>query len=189
MSISYGRPMARDDEGVDWPRAPRRRATDDEARALASTVRMRILRICLDEACSNKEIAGILGRDPASTLHHVRRLVETGFLAAQPARRGARGAREIPYLATGKSWRMSTPAADRVLVDAFLEEVGLVALEEVETIRLGLTLSPDRLRGLMDRFVALLDEFRADAADPAARPMSLFLAIHPDPNRPAGGSA
>lgn len=176
--------MATDDRGVDWAREPRRPATDAEARALASTVRMRILRICLDEPRTNKEIAGVLGKDPASTLHHVRRLVETGFLAAQPARRGARGAREVPYLATGKSWRMSTPAADRVLLDVFLDEVGLVALDEVETIRLGLTLTPDRLRALMDRFVALLDEFRADDAQPAGRPMSLFLAIHPDPNRP-----
>ena len=81
----------------------RRLATDEEARALASSLRMRILRVCLNEAHTNKEIAEVVGRDPASVLHHVRRLVDTGFLEAQPVRRGTRGSREIPYLATGRS--------------------------------------------------------------------------------------
>jgi len=184
MSIGYRRAVTSrpDDPPVDWRTAPRRPASDAEARALASAIRMRILRICLDEPRTNKEIADVLDRDPATTLHHVRRLVDTGFLAAQPDRRGPRGAREVPYLATGKSWKMSTPAADRVLLDAFLEEVALVPMEDVETVRLGLNLTPDRLAAFMDRFVTLLEEFRADE-DPAARPMSLFLAVHPDPNR------
>ena len=69
----------------------RREATDEEARALASALRMRILRVCLWEPRTNKEIATVLGRDPATTLHHVRLLTRTGFLAAQPERRGARG--------------------------------------------------------------------------------------------------
>ncbi|HMG62144.1 MAG TPA: winged helix-turn-helix domain-containing protein, partial [Streptosporangiaceae bacterium] len=87
----------------------RRQATDEEARALASALRLRILRICLDEGRTNQEIAQILGRDPASILHHIRTLVRTGFLEALPERRGTRGAREIPYRATRKSWRLSTP--------------------------------------------------------------------------------
>ena len=62
----------------------RRPATDQEAKALASSLRLRILRICLGQAHTNKEIAGILGMDPSNTLHHVRTLVRTGFLAAQP---------------------------------------------------------------------------------------------------------
>lgn len=169
---------------LDWRTAPRRPATDEEARALASTLRIRILRVCLDSARSNKEIAQILGRDPATTLHHVRRLVDTGFLAAQPARRGTRGSREVPYLATRKSWKMSTPAKDRILLDAFLEEVSLVAVGSVETARLGLRLSPHRMDELMDRLRDLLDEFSEDADDLDAEPMSLFVAIHPDPNRP-----
>ncbi|MBC3839336.1 winged helix-turn-helix transcriptional regulator [Streptacidiphilus sp. 4-A2] len=76
---------------------------------MASSLRLRILRICLSEAHTNKEIARTLGRDPASVLHHTRILVRTGFLKAQEERRGARGAREIPYLATRKSWTLSTP--------------------------------------------------------------------------------
>ncbi|MDT4934612.1 MAG: hypothetical protein QOK11_2504, partial [Pseudonocardiales bacterium] len=40
----------------------RRPATDDEARALASALRLRILRVCLGEAHTNKEIAQAVGR-------------------------------------------------------------------------------------------------------------------------------
>src|SRR5664279_2619295 len=104
----------------------RRLATDKESRALASSLRMRILRVCLGDGRTNKEIAEAIGRDPASTLHHVRRLVDTGFLVAQPVRRGTRGSREIPYLATGKSWQIETPAKGHALLDAFLEEAALV---------------------------------------------------------------
>src|SRR5215475_4607877 len=88
------------------PKGVRRPATEAEARALASGIRMRILRLCLDRALTNKEIAALLEANPATTLHHVRTLVATGFLEAQPERRGTRGAREVPYLATGKSWVM-----------------------------------------------------------------------------------
>jgi predicted ArsR family transcriptional regulator len=82
----------------------RRAATDEEARAIASPLRLRILRLCLDRPLTNKQIAQVLGRDPASVLYHVRTLVRTGFLVAEGERRGARGAREVPYRATGKSW-------------------------------------------------------------------------------------
>src|SRR5688572_26625189 len=89
---------------------------DADARALASVLRMRILRLCLDEALTNKEIAERLGVPPGNTYHHVRTLAKRGFLAAQPERAGARGAREVPYLATGKSWKTPMgPAGNRVL--------------------------------------------------------------------------
>jgi hypothetical protein len=161
----------------------RRPATDEEARALASTLRLRILRVCLGEARTNKEIAQVLDRDPATTLHHVRRLVRTGFLAAQPERRGTRGAREVPYLATKKSWRLTSPAHDRALLDAFLEEVALVPATEVRTTRLGLRLPPGDMDEFRERMRALLDEFEQRTSDPDAPAWSLFLAMHPDPNR------
>ncbi|PZS34299.1 MAG: ArsR family transcriptional regulator [Pseudonocardiales bacterium] len=161
----------------------RRPATDEEARALASALRMRILRVCLGEAHTNKEIAEAVGRDPASTLHHVRRLVDTGFLAAEPVRRGARGSREIPYLATKKSWQIESPAKSRVLLDAFLEEVALVPATELGTARLGLRLSPKAMARFEKRLQALLDEFAALPDDPTAPPWSVFLAIHPDVTR------
>ena len=78
-------------------------ATEAEIATLASAVRLRIIRLTHTEALTNAEIAVRLGRDPATTLHHVRRLVTHGFLRAQPARRGARGAKEIPYRSTGLS--------------------------------------------------------------------------------------
>lgn len=159
-------------------------ASDAEARALASALRLRILRICLGEARTNKEIAEVLGRDPASILHHIRTLVRTGFLQPQPERRGARGAREIPYLATKKSWRLSVPAMDRSMLDAFLEELALVPGQEVDTARLGLRLAPAQLDDFRTRLRDLLEEFAALPDDPAAPAWSLFLALHPDPNRP-----
>jgi predicted ArsR family transcriptional regulator len=162
----------------------RRRATDEEARALASTLRLRILRVCLDEAHTNKEIAAVLGLDPATTLHHVRTLVRTGFLAAQPERRGARGAREIPYLATRKSWYMQTPAQDRVMLDTFLEEVAQVPGEELDLARLGLRLPAAKWDEFQTRLAALLNEFAGEPSDPTARAWSVFVAMHPDPNRP-----
>lgn len=158
-------------------------ATDAEARALASTLRMRILRICLGEARTNKEIAQTLGRDPATVLHHVRKLVDTGFLAALPVRRGTRGSREIPYLATGKSWRLQTPGRDRVLLDAFLEEVALVPAEKVGTARLGLRLTDAEMAQFERRLALLLNDYAERAEDPSGKPWSVFIAIHPDPNR------
>ncbi|MGI8760447.1 MAG: ArsR/SmtB family transcription factor [Jatrophihabitantaceae bacterium] len=163
--------------------AERRPATDEEAKALASTLRIRILRVCHTDSHTNKEIAETVGRDPATTLHHVRRLVDTGFLVAQPVRRGVRGSREIPYLATGKSWMLSTPAAARTMLEAFLEEVALVPATELDGSRLGLRLSPADMAEFRDRMQDLLDEFAQRPDDRNAPAWSLFLAIHPDPNR------
>jgi DNA-binding transcriptional ArsR family regulator len=162
----------------------RRPATDDEAKALASSLRLRILRICLNEPHTNKEIAAVLGRDPASVLHHTRTLVRTGFLAAQEERRGTRGAREIPYLSTKKSWQLEAPAVDRALLDAFLEEVALTPAADVDATRLGLRLSAADMTEFRERLGALLEEFATRPDDPSAPAWSVFLAVHRDPNRP-----
>jgi hypothetical protein len=162
----------------------RRAATDEEAKALASSLRQRILRICLGEGRTNKEIAETLGRDPASILHHIRTLVRTGFLEPQEERRGTRGAREIPYLATKKSWRLSTPAMDRSMLDTFLEEVALVPAAEVDISRLGLRLSAADMADFRAQLRGLLDEFANRPDDPSAPAWSVFLTLHPDPNRP-----
>lgn len=162
----------------------RRPATDAEAKALASALRLRILRICVRQPRTNKEIAAILGRDPASVLHHTRTLVRTGFLEAQEERRGARGAREIPYLATGKSSRISGDPRDRSMLDAFLEELALVPVEEATGTRAALRLPPPQMEEFRTRLHGLLEEFAALPDDPAAPAWSLFLVLHPDPNRP-----
>ena len=58
----------------------RRPATRAEARALAHPLRLRILRLCLDEALTNREIAERVREQPATVLYHVRTLVRNGFL-------------------------------------------------------------------------------------------------------------
>jgi DNA-binding transcriptional ArsR family regulator len=162
----------------------RRPATDEEAKALASTLRIRILRICRGEGRTNKEIAQTLGRDPATVLHHIRTLVRTGFLEPQEERRGARGAREIPYLATRKSWHLSTPAQDRSMLATFLQEIALVPAADVDSTRLGLRLYAADMAEFRTRLRDLLDEFADHPEDPSAPAWSVFVVLHPDPNRP-----
>lgn len=152
------------------------------ARALSSPLRLRILRICLHEARTNKEIADVLGVTPAACLHHVRTLADNGFLAAKEPRQGRRGAWEIPYRATGLSWRTPVPTASRhLLLETFLQEIESVAPEDLDTTRLGLKLDDEHLAELRDRLKGLLEEFIERGPDPDGTPISLFIAEHPDP--------
>lgn len=157
---------------------------DADARALASTLRLRILRICLDEPHTNREIAERLGKNPATVLHHVRTLVDRGFLAAEPVRRGPRGSREVPYRATGRSWRVPAfPGQQQVMLNAFLEELAEAPEDSVQMTRLGVRLSPAEHVELMRR----VDEFFAELADrePTADgdPYSILFALHLDAGR------
>lgn len=162
----------------------RSEAIDSDARALASVLRIRILRLCLDQALTNKQIATRLGKDPATVYHHVRLLAERGFLAAQTERRGARGAREVPYLATKKSWRTTLGASgNRVLIETFLEEVAEADQETVNIARLGLRLDAAGIEELTSRIVGVLQEFADRPPDPDGVPYSTFFAIHEDAAR------
>jgi DNA-binding transcriptional ArsR family regulator len=170
------------------PSAPSRRrpATLKEMRALASPVRLRILRLTLDEPRTNKEIAVLLQLPPATTLHHVRTLVAAGFLAPQEERRGARGAREVPYRATRLSWQIDTAGADptgavkRASLQAFLAEIGeLPPSTGFATARLGLRLSPARKAELEDRLMALFDEFEKLPTEPEGEAIAIFFALYP----------
>ncbi|MEV4355983.1 winged helix-turn-helix domain-containing protein [Nonomuraea sp. NPDC049625] len=166
----------------------RRPATEAEARALASAVRLRILRLCLDQALTNKEIAGRLDANPATTLHHVRKLVETGFLSAEPSRPGPRGSTEIPYRATGKSWEMDVRESgvgggSAAMLDAFLQESRLIDIERADLVRLGLRLTSDGHAELRRRLEELFDEFRGRPAPPDGQAYSIFLAMHRDVTR------
>lgn len=155
-------------------------ASDAEARALASGVRLRILRLALDEPLTNREIAEALDLNPATSLHHVRTLVDTGFLEAMEARRGRRGAREIPYQATGKSWYARTRSGTSSLLEAFLAELGQVPEDQQGMSRLGLRLPAEELDEFRDRLHALLTEFHDRPRDTRAEPWSVFVALHPD---------
>lgn len=167
----------------DLRRAPgeeRRDATEAQARALASGVRLRILRLTLDEALTNREIAQALDLNPATALHHVRTLVDTGFLEALEPRRGRRGSREIPYRSTGLSWHLRTPSGTTPLLEAFLAEIATVPPAQQDLVRLGLRLPKAELEEFQARLGALLQEFAERPRDPQAAAWSLFVALHPD---------
>ena len=155
-----------------------------DARALASVIRWRILRLCLDEALTNREIAERLHRDPGTVYHHVRTLAERGFLEAQSERRGARGAREVPYLATRKTWRTEAgPVLNNLLVETFLEELGEADPQTVSIGRLGLRLDEAGRAELGRRLGELMEEFAAREPTPDGVPYSVFVAIHEDAAR------
>jgi DNA-binding transcriptional ArsR family regulator len=163
------------------PSPERRPATRAEARALAHPLRLRILRLCLDEPLTNRQLADRLGEQPATTLYHVRTLLRTGFLAAQEERRGRRGAREIPYRATGKSWTLSfepDTEGHLAMVDAARAEIAEAGPDAViELVRLGVRLRPERLEQLGERLAALIREAAADD-EPAGEPIGILLAVH-----------
>jgi predicted ArsR family transcriptional regulator len=156
--------------------------TETEAKALASAFRLRILRLCLDRPLTNKELALKLDANPATVLHHVRTLVATGFLAPQAERRGTRGAREVPYLATRKSWRFDAPAGSAI-IEAFLDEARHVPADDMSLTRLGLRLTDDEYAELRRRLAAVLDEYADRPPTPDGRPVSVFLACHEDVTR------
>ena len=161
----------------------RRSATDAEARALASSLRLRILRLTLDEALTNKEIAEALDRNPASVLHHVRTLVDTGFLQAEPVRRGQRGSREIPYRATGKSWNLDTHGVTAgPIVETFVSEIGKVPPHQRELSRMRINGSD--MEEFRRRLYELVTDFYERPRDLESEPHSLFIALHPDTSTP-----
>ncbi|WP_298180419.1 winged helix-turn-helix domain-containing protein [Saccharomonospora sp.] len=160
----------------------RRKATEVEARALASGIRLRIIRLTYTEALTNKELAQRLGKDPATTLHHVRKLVDAGFLAPEPARRGARGAKEIPYRSTGLSWQLDidqSPDIGNAALEAFLAEVADVGPENVSQLRLVAQVSPERLDEFKQRMQTVLDEFSTEPVDEDAERTAVYVALYP----------
>jgi len=164
---------------VDHPRRP---ATEAEANALASGIRLRIIRLTYAEALTNKEIAQRLGRDPATTLHHVRKLVDTGFLAPQPARRGNRGAKEIPYLSTGKSWELSGEddrALSEAMLEAYLSEIAELDRGELDQSRLVVRVDAEARREFEQRLLSLLDEFRDRSTPEGAEQFAIYVAVYP----------
>jgi DNA-binding transcriptional ArsR family regulator len=164
----------------------RRPATAAEAKALAHPLRMRILRLCLDQALTNKQLAEWLDKDPGTVLHHVRTLVKTGFLVPDEVRQGSKGALEKPYRATGRSWNLSleespVPAGvdAQAMLEAFqaeLAEAGPGAASAFN--RLALTLSTSSREELESRVLAILDEFLTRGPDPDGEPYGLLFAMH-----------
>jgi DNA-binding transcriptional ArsR family regulator len=175
----------------------RRPATAAEAKALAHPLRMRILRLCLDQALTNKQLAEWLGKDPGTVLHHVRTLVNTGFLVPGEVRQGDKGALEKPYRATGKSWTLSleeSPAAEeatatQAMLEAFLAELAEAGPDAATSFnRLALTLNKASLDELLARVIAILDDFVTRGPDPDGEPYGLMFAMHRRPAPLGSGS-
>jgi len=160
-------------------------ATPEELKAMAHPLRLRILRLCLHEARTNKELADRLGKDPATTLHHVRMLVRTGFLAAEAVRTGDRGALEKPYRATGKSWHLNISRPEDqatemlAVLDAVREEMFEAGPEHWLTgARLGLRLTAAAAAELTERIEALVKEYADRPADADGTPHGLYVNLH-----------
>jgi DNA-binding transcriptional ArsR family regulator len=154
-------------------------------RALSSPLRLRVLRLCAFESRTNKELAELLDVNPGTMLHHVRTLVQTGFLVAEAERAGAGGAREVPYRATGRSWSTPVPNISPVLVETFLQQIEGLAPDEIDVAWMGLKVSPEHREELQRRMFELITEFKERGPDPDGEPFGLFTAIYADRNPPA----
>ena len=164
--------QARGDQGVDDDRAgggghlptTRRPATLAEARAMAHPDRLRIIRLTFDAELTNKQLADQLGRDPATTLHHVRTLVDNGFLEAlPPPRHGAGVRREAALPVHGQSWalRSGARAHRRRHLGGDPGPAGRGvrgAPQQRQLTRMALRLSPEQLARLQQRIHQLIDE-------------------------------
>jgi hypothetical protein len=171
--------------GASPTRQARRAATPAEFKAMAHPLRLRILRLCLHDALTNKQIADHLGQDPATILHHVRTLCAAGFLAPDPPRTGARGALEKPYRATRKSWTLSVEGDDEQVTSALafldalrgeLVQAGPAGI--VVNSRLGLRLAPDELVALADRLEDVIEEYAARPPTPGGASVGLHVTLH-----------
>ncbi len=160
-------------------------AAQARIRALSSATRLRVLRLCAFESRTNKELAELLEVNPGTMLHHVRTLVQTGFLAAEPDRVGAQGAREVPYRATGLSWRTAMPGGSLVMVETFLQQIAGLDPDALDITWLGLKLNAEHREELGRRLFEVISEFKERGPDPDGDPYSLFTVVHPDLNPPA----
>jgi len=159
----------------------KRPATRAEARALAHPLRLRIIRLCLDQALTNRELAERLGEQPATMLYHVRTLLREGFLVREPERRGRRQARELPYRSTRKSLTLNLgpdSAVDLAIIDAVRSELAEVGPEALLTMsRLGVRLPPAMIDALVERMAELVREV-ARSDDEAGEPIALLVVAH-----------
>lgn len=158
-------------------------ATIEELRALGHPVRWRILRLCLNRAMTNKELSVELGLAPATTLRHVRALVKTNFLVAEPVSTGEHGALQRPYRATARTWGMSILPDDSGLAQQV--ELAVLGAHRAELIAAGpdsgrgaargvLRLRPESVESLNQRIRDLIAEY---TDEPDGEPLSYLWSI------------
>jgi DNA-binding transcriptional ArsR family regulator len=178
---------------------PRRAPTLEESRALAHPVRLRVIRELYDGPLTNNELAQRLGRGKATVLHHVRVLLDTGFVEALPSRPGPRGSREQPYRGTGKSWTLAMELGPEP--DAGVDATLAAVLEELRSAgdrlmesRAVLRLDEAELDDLRDQLQGILDNFAAREPTPGGRKVGVYLNLYepgtttsPGPDDPLEG--
>jgi len=149
----------------------RSQPTPEQIKAVASPLRLRILRLCNDRLWTNKELADRLERDPATILHHLRLLVAAGLLEPVSVRQGASGAYEKPYRSTGLSWRLSfdqvaedeEQAGELAMLTAFRQELAEAGNDSIsELTRFHLHLDGETLASFTERFLGLINEYMED---------------------------
>jgi DNA-binding transcriptional ArsR family regulator len=148
------------------PRRPRREATAREIKALGHPLRLRILRLCMQQELTNKQLADRLDRDPGTVLYHVRQLADAGLLEPAPVRTGDSGALEKPYRSTGTTWWLDGPLEGAETdtrfapVEAFQDELRQAGLASVQVYeRFALHLSAKDVAELDRRILTILDEY------------------------------
>ncbi|MEV0676382.1 winged helix-turn-helix domain-containing protein [Actinosynnema sp. NPDC050436] len=148
-----------------------RTASVDELKALAHPLRWRILRLCFDRAWTNQELAERLEVAPATVLRHVRALVKTDFLVAEPVRTSAKGALERPYRATGRTWQLGLIDVEGV---GMVQQVDLAVLaaHRAEIVEAG----PESSRGMSRGTLRLGAEAQAELESRLAGLIAEFLA-------------
>jgi len=138
---------------------------------VANSLRLRILRLCNDREWTNKQLADRLGRDPSTILHHLRILLDAGFIEPVGVRQGGAGAYEKPYRSTGLSWQLSFERAledeDREgelsMLAAFREELAEAGHDSIaELTRFHLHLDDDSRDAFIERFLDLIHEYVVD---------------------------
>ena len=163
----------------------------EELKALAHPLRWRILRLCFERAWTNQELAERLEVAPATVLRHVRALVGTGFLVAEPVRTGAKGALERPYRATGRTWKLGLVDDGEGLAQQV--DLALLAAHRAEFLEAGPDAGREVRRGMMRlgkrsqeeltaRLVELITEF-ADRDEPDGEPLSYLWSLVARPDR------
>lgn len=145
--------------------------TPAQIKAVASPLRLRILRLCNDREWTNKELADRLERDPATMLHHLRLLVDAGLIEPVAVRQGKSGAYEKPYRSTGLSWHLRFDRApededgerELAMLTAFRQELAEAGHDSIaELTRFHLHLGDDAVGRFVDRLMGLINDYLVD---------------------------
>jgi hypothetical protein len=112
-------------------------------------------------------------------------LVRTGFLVAEAPRTGARGALEKPYRTTGKSWVLSanSPEEEKVGQAAVLDALKAELLETppgdlLEGARLGVQLSPAKVKQYTARITRLIKDLSLEPDEPGGERLGFYVILH-----------